>query len=182
MSLLKPLALAALLGVAAIPGARAADAITVPIADSPMPVYNQPNYDWTGFYAGIYGVGEWTATPTSQYGVGLMLGYNQQLDYFVLGAEGDVQTTWNSAGTQFIYGQGLVRAGLVVTDQLVAYVAGGVGSDFAAAPQVHGLVGAGLEYAVSDEFSVRAQYLYGIPLNAGTTGKHQATVGVMYHF
>jgi outer membrane immunogenic protein len=182
MSSLKPLALAALLGAASISGAHAADAITVPVSDTSIPVYNEPSYDWTGFYAGVYGVGEWTATPTSQYGGGLALGYLHQLDFFVLGVEGDVQMTWNGAGTSFFYGQGLARGGLVVTDQLVAYLAAGAGSDFAAAPQAHALVGGGLELAATEDISVRAQYLFGIGLNAASANKHQASLGVLYHF
>jgi outer membrane immunogenic protein len=181
MSALKTIALAALLGSVSVTGAFAADAITVPVStNNALPVYNDPSHDWTGFYAGIYGVGEWN--PASQYGVGLAAGYNHQIDYFVLGAEGDVQTSWNAAGTQFFYGQGLVRGGIVVTDELLAYTAAGVGTDFAAAPQLHALVGGGLEYAVTEDISVRGQYLYGIPLNAGTAAKHQATVGVLFHF
>lgn len=182
MSLLKPLALAALVGAASVSGAYAADAITVPVAESPVPVYQDQSYDWTGFYAGVYGVGEWTATPTSEYGVGLAAGYLHQFDFFVLGAEGNIQTTFDTGGTQYFYGQGLVRGGVVVTDELLAYAAAGVGTDFAAAPQLHALVGGGLEYAVTEDISVRGQYLYGIGLNAASTNTHQASVGAFFHF
>ena len=56
MSLFKKMALAALATTFPMGAAFAADLITVPTSTpAEMPVYEEPGFDWSGFYAGVYG-------------------------------------------------------------------------------------------------------------------------------
>ena len=89
MSLLRTSAVAALMTIASVAGASAADAIAMPVDPSPveMPVYDDTGFDWNGFYAGIYGVGQWGGLSGGQYGLGIDAGVNAQFDFFLIGGE-----------------------------------------------------------------------------------------------
>ena len=170
--------------IAALPmGAHAADTITVPTsAPAEMPIYQQPGFDWGGFYAGIYG-GAQSRESGTQYGLGVQAGVNAQFDFYLLGAEvavhglaeGDADVGNSS------YGQILGRAGLVVTDNVLVYAAGGYGIDLGAPDESEVLVGGGVELAVTDNVSIEAQYLHGFPLEGGEA-LDQITFGANFHF
>lgn len=177
-----------LIGLAIISAISVAPAALAADAYAPMPlssgeslgVYDHADFDWTGFYGGIYGAAQ-TNPGGWGYGAGLALGVNKQTDYFVLGAEvalhGLTINTPNRA-----YGQILARGGLVVTDELLAYGAVGYGVDFGPTDNQHVLVGGGLEYAVSENVTLRGQYLYGFAANATSTPINQVTLGANWHF
>jgi len=182
MRLFNTLAAAALittagLGVGAV---QAADLITMPVSSSPVEVPVADTYDWNGFYTGVYGVVQNSPAGGTQYGLGINAGVNAQFDFFLVGAEvalhgltgGVLDTT---------YGQVLGKAGVVITDSVMLYAAAGYGIDLGAPAEEDALVGGGVELALNDSMSVRAQYLHGFPISGGNP-KDQFTVGAHFNF
>jgi len=152
----------------------APDAAALPVADG--------NFDWNGFYAGVYGVTQFSPGKGAQYGVGLDLGLNAQYDFYLLGAEvaaHGLNSSDDSSGTS--YGQVLARGGVLVTDDVAIYAAAGYGLDLGPADNSQWLFGGGLEMAVTDNVSLRAQYLHGFA-NTGEQTTNQVTIGANYHF
>jgi outer membrane immunogenic protein len=184
MSLFNRIAAAALMTIAPLAGAQAADAITMPVAEAPVEpvVYDDPGFDWNGFYAGAYGVGQDGAESGAQFGAGIDAGYNAQFDYFVLGGELAVHGLLeNEGGDLGAYGQALAKAGLVVTDDVLLYAAGGYGKSFGETEEDDALLGGGVEFAVAENVTARAQYLHGFPLT-GDNPKDQVSLGANFHF
>lgn len=181
MSLFKTIALAALAVTVPTAAARAADPITIPTSTPiEMPIHEDAGFDWSGFYAGVYGGVQNGETNETQYGLGAQAGVNAQFDFYLLGAEVAVHGLSGDVG-ETSYGQILGRAGLVVTDDVVVYAAGGYGIDLGTPDESDALLGGGVELAVTDNVSVEAQYLHGFPLNGGNA-KDQFTVGANFHF
>lgn len=182
MSLFKKIALAALATALPVGSVFAADPITVPTSTPvDIPVYDEPGFDWSGFYAGVYGAAQNSTIGGTQYGLGIQAGVNAQFDYYLLGAEVAVQGLTGGAVGNTTYGQVLGRAGLVVSDDVLVYAAGGYGIDLGPPDEQDVLLGGGVELAVTDTISVEAQYLHGFPLNGGNP-KDQFTVGANFHF
>lgn len=182
MNTIGTIGLAVVAAIAVTPAALAADAYApIPLSSGEaLGIYDHADFDWNGFYGGLYGVAQ-TNPAGWGYGAGLALGVNKQIDYFLLGAEVAVHgLTINTANRG--YGQILARGGLVLTDELLAYGAVGYGLDFGPLNNQHILVGGGLEYAVTENVSLRGQYLYGIPANGTSTPINQVTFGANWHF
>jgi outer membrane immunogenic protein len=181
MSLFKMFALAAVAATLPTGGAMAADIITVPTSTPvTMPVAEGMAFDWNGFYAGVYTGGQFSQVGGDQVGLGITAGVNAQFGFYLLGAEVAVHGLTGGVG-ETSYGQILGRAGLVVTDDVVVYAAGGYGIDLGEPAEDDVLVGGGVEFAVTDSVSVNAQYLHGFPLSGGND-KDQITIGAKYHF
>jgi hypothetical protein len=181
MRMFNRIAIVALATVAPIGVAAAADLITVPTSTpAELPVYEEPGFDWSGFYAGVFGGVQNSPAGGTQYGLGAQAGVNAQFDFYLLGAEVAVQGLTGGVGDTS-YGQILGRAGLVVTDDVLVYAAGGYGIDLGPPAEEDALLGGGVELAVSDSISVRAQYLHGFPTQGGNP-KDQFTVGANFHF
>ncbi|HEY0917910.1 outer membrane protein [Devosia sp.] len=172
----------AVLLVAPLSGAAAADAFAVPVTSSPVgiPVADATAFDWTGFYAGIFGVGQTAEGTGLQLGAGLDLGVNAQFEFLLVGAEVALQ---GLTGDVFdtAYGQILGKAGVVITDDVLLYAAAGYGIDLGAAAANDVLLGGGVEYAVNEDFTVRAQYLHGFAVTGGEPTE-QITLGTNFHF
>ena len=101
-------------------------------------------------------------------------------NFVLAGAEVAVQGL--SGGTQATsYVSGLGRAGLLVSDNLLAYGAAGYGLDTGAPNESDLLAGGGIEYGLGDGLSFRAQYLHGFPVT-GANGKDQISLGAQFHF
>lgn len=179
----KTLALATLVSLAPIGAAMAADLITVPTSTQmEMPIAQDAGFDWSGFYAGVHGGAQNGSVSDTQYGLGIQAGVNAQFDFYLLGAEVAVTgLVGNDTVGETGYGQILGRAGLVVSDNVLVYAAGGYGVDLGVPEEEDVLLGGGVELAVTDAISVRAQYLHGFPVQGGNT-KDQFTVGASYHF
>lgn len=182
MKLFGTLALGALATTLTMGTALGADMITVPTSTpAEMPIYEEPAFDWSGFYAGIYGGAQNGATSGTQYGLGVQAGVNAQFDFYLLGAEVAVHGLTGGSVGDTSYGQILGRAGLVVTDDVLVYAAGGYGIDLGPPNEQDAMLGGGVELAVTDSITVEAQYLHGFPLTGGNA-KDQFTVGANFHF
>ncbi len=176
------IALATLATAIPVGAVHAADLITVPTSTPvEMPVYEEAGFDWNGFYAGVYGGVQNSDIGGTQYGLGVQAGVNAQFDFYLLGAEVAVQGITGGNNVETSYGQILGRAGLVVTDDVVVYAAGGYGIDLGAPEEHDVLLGGGVELAVTDSISVRAQYLHAFPVQ-GDNPKDQFTIGANFHF
>lgn len=163
-------------------GARAADLLaystsggqSVPVAST------QPAYDWSGFYAGVYGAYQHSAASGDAFGLGVDAGVNATFNFALVGAEVAV-TGLDANSAAAGYGQALGRAGLLVTDSALLYGTAGYGVDLGAGGGSDMLVGGGIEYAVNPTTSLRAQYLHGIP-TSGDDSRDQVTLGAQFHF
>lgn len=181
MKLFNRLVLSTLATTITCGSATSADLITVPTSTPvEMPVYEEPGFDWSGFYAGVYGVGQNGSVSDTQFGIGVQAGVNAQFDFYLLGAEVAVHGLTGDVGNT-TYGQILGRAGLVVSDDVLVYAAGGYGIDLGAPEEDDVLMGGGVELALTENVSVEAQYLHGFPLDGGNE-KNQFTVGANFHF
>lgn len=188
MNNLKKVALAALLSTTAFGGAFAADAIGVPAPAIPAaPVYDDSGFDWNGFYAGAnVGAQNNIDTDETNWSIGGQAGVNATFDFFLVGAEVAVDGVFDEDET-YAYGSALARGGALVTEDLLAYGAIGYGSDFdsdaANAAGDHILAGGGLEYAATENVSVRGQYLYGWGQDEATDSDiHKFQIGANFHF
>lgn len=152
------------------------------------PVMYAPAHNWSGFYVGINGGGgfgrsSWDSTGGFDVSGGLVggtIGYNYQSGPAVFGVEGDA--AWSnirgSTTTLCALGcetrntwLGTARARLGYSwDRFLPYVTGGAafgevkantpGFAGASSTQVGWAAGAGVEYAITNNLSVKAEYLY----------------------
>jgi outer membrane immunogenic protein len=173
------LAIAALLAAPA--ATQAADLGPVPSYKAPP--YVAPSYfSWSGFYVGINGGYGWGKADTaalsldpSGFLVGGTIGYNLQTGSWVWGIEGDfdysamkddfgpleVKVPW------FATARG--RIGYAGWNNFMPYITGGAafakleadaGAANASDTRVGWTVGAGVEYALYNAWSVKLEYLY----------------------
>ncbi len=161
--------------------AMAADLPRRTAAAAPAPAYK--SFNWTGAYAGLnagYGFGKESASAKSAvgdikgYSVGGTAGYNQQIDNFVVGVEGDFAKTNidGSTGTNSAkitsFGTVRARAGVAVDRALVYGTAGYAGGNNKVTTAAGSgsewengyAAGAGIEYAFTNNVSAKAEYLY----------------------
>jgi outer membrane immunogenic protein len=179
---MRPIALFVLLGVGSLPAAaHAADALALPTStQAAIPVQDDAGFDWSGFYAGIYGVGQSSPVGGLQYGLGLDVGATAAFDFFLVGGEVAFHGLTGGAGATS-YVQAVGSGGVLLADNLAAYGAVGYGLDLGAPVESDMLVGGGVQLAVTDSVSLRAQYLHGFPLS-GANPKDEFTIGANYHF
>jgi outer membrane immunogenic protein len=214
----------ALVSVAALAGTAAAADLNRPMPAPyyKAPVV-APVFSWTGFYLGLNGGGgfgrsAWDSTGSFNTSGGLVggtIGYNYQIGQAVVGIEGDIDWADINGTTNNACGLGCktsdswlstVRGRLgYAADRFMPYITGGAafGDVKAATPGFAGAnsdragwtLGAGLEFAVAQNWSVKAEYLYvdlgkfncGISCGAAVTDNVSFTTnlvraGVNYHF
>jgi outer membrane immunogenic protein len=182
------------LGVAAVAllssGAFAADLI---IPTTPQPIYESAGFSWDGLYAGVEAGGLFSdngAGDTDTRGlVGAIVGVNFTVaDPIVLGVElqGDYVFESDLGDDDAGMFLALGHVGAVVTDQVLVYAAGGFGV-VGVNGDSNGIyaLGAGVDFAVTDNVSVRGEIL-GLgnfdDANDDFFDSAKATVGVFYHF
>ena len=183
-------------------GAQAADLI---IPTTPQPVYTPAGFDWEGLYVGARIGGAWIGEGNT-YGsvvnggtgnagaftLGAAAGVNFiPVDPFLLGVEvtGDYQWYDGLETAEFFAN---LRAGAVVTDNVLVYALGGVGFQTGDGVDSEGIyqLGGGVEVAVTDAITVRGELVGQGDFSDdvfGTSGdaffeSAKATVGVFYHF
>lgn len=187
-------ATATFLGALTAGSVWAADLPTRKAPPAPMS-YAPPPYDWTGFYIGVnggYGFGDSGSFGSPDGGlVGGTLGYNYQIGQFVIGAEGDWDFADLTHGKTYPLANYRIRQDEIVTararaglalDRTLLYVTGGYagvherGSYFdpvtgLGGSESHwrngGAIGAGAEYALTHNITMKAEYLY-LPLSGKT--------------
>lgn len=184
MRIVKTVLLAALLGGATGGTALGAD-VTVLATSAPgipgeMAVHGG-GFDWSGFYAGIYGGVQQETGADTRLGLGIQAGVNAQFDFYLVGAEVAVHGLTGGGVGDGGYGQLLGRAGLVVSDDVLVYAAGGYGLNLGTPAQDAALLGGGVEISLTDSLSLDAQYLRGVPLSGGNAN-NQFTLGANFHF
>jgi len=184
------------LGVAAaallVGGAQAADLI---IPTTPQPIYEAAGFDWEGLYVGARAGGQflgdtvYAGSPTnSTAGVlGASVGVNFiPVDPFLIGAEVTADYIWNNAAPSTGEYFANVRAGAVVTDSVLVYAIGGLGTNNRTGfnEGVYQL-GGGVEMAVTDSITVRGELVGQGDFDGADDSFFEgakATVGVAYHF
>ncbi|MEB2842955.1 outer membrane protein [Endobacterium cereale] len=166
--------------------ARAADAVEQ-IPEAPVAIETAaPVFTWSGPYAGLHGGYGWgngdlntgAGTFSDNFDGGRFggfVGYNWQMSNgFVAGIEGDVNYDWNeeSIGTTDVSSgfSGSARARLgYAMDRALPYIAGGwtatnvkaEGPGIDTDDTLHGwTIGAGVDYAFTDNIFGRAEYRY----------------------
>jgi len=187
------------LGVAAAAllagGAQAADLI---IPTTPQPIYEAAGFDWEGLYVGVRAGGQfvgavsggttYTGYPASSTSgvLGAAVGVNFiPVDPFLLGAEvtGDYIWTPDFSTGEFFAN---LRAGAVVTDSVLVYAIGGIGTNNRTGSNVGVYqAGAGVELAVTDSITVRGEVVAQGDFDGAADAVFEgakATVGVFYHF
>ena len=176
MTLISKLILAGV--IAAMPvAAHATDLLTS--GNTSLPVASS-GFDWNRFYAGVYGIGQGSSAGGAQFGAGVDVGVDARLEFVLVGAEVRVQGLDGGAGTAG-YVEGLGKAGIALSDSAILYGAGGLGASFSGPSESDGLLGGGVELALTDSVSVDARYLHGFPIT-GANPKDQVTVGANFHF
>jgi outer membrane immunogenic protein len=178
-------------------GALAADLPTAKGAPQSPTYFAPPPFTWTGFYLGVNGGWSWGDLSSSNFTagnsglIGGTVGYNMQLNQFVLGLEADLDGTdmittntyglgSNKFGTHALTTE-RVRAGFAI-DRALLYVTGGYAGLQTTASfndTVHntsgwtsdwrngGAIGAGVEYAITNNITAKAEYLY-LPFSDST--------------
>jgi outer membrane immunogenic protein len=190
-----------LAGVAAIAFASGAQAADLGVARGPVAAaIIAPVFGWTGFYIGLnagYGWGSYTQYSAVGIGPGVspkgfvggaQIGYNYQINNFVLGIEADFQSgprgssPVGTAGPTYVcatgpcvvnvnwFGTVRGRAGVAFDRALIYATAGLAYGGFnggiqnstyvGSSTKVGYAVGAGLEYAFTNNFTAKAEYLY----------------------
>jgi outer membrane immunogenic protein len=147
-----------------------------------------PSYDWTGFYLGLNGGGAWgtsrfnfAAPGTTRFGTagglfGGTAGVNYQIGHLVLGLEGDFD--WadvSGSGNCVLAGitcssrndwMGTARGRIgYAFDRFMPYVTGGAAfgdlkTGLATGDQTGWTVGGGIEYALSNKWTIKLEYLH----------------------
>jgi outer membrane immunogenic protein len=151
------------------------------------PIYN-PIFNWTGFYLGINGGGGWGQSQWDNVGtfslsgglIGGTIGYNWQFGQAVVGVEGDLDWSGIKGTTTAFCAPGCTtqnhwlstvrgRVGYAF-DRILPYLTAGlaVGDINSTLPGLPGgtadnagwTVGAGVEFGVIANVTVKAEYLY----------------------
>jgi outer membrane immunogenic protein len=142
--------------LALMAGIAAAADLPPPVAPPPPPmlVPTPIAFNWSGFYFGGHGgYGFGSGAFTDGAIIGGQLGVNYQFNNFVLGAEGD--GSWVDWGGTDVVGTIRLRGGFAF-DRLLAYGTGGAAFE----GDVGWVAGGGIEYAVTDHFTVGVEYLH----------------------
>jgi outer membrane immunogenic protein len=181
MRMLRRLLLASLASGAGIGVGTAAEPISVPVESGGVAVpLAGEGFNWSGFYAGVYGVAQRGGERDAEVGLGVEAGVNAQLNFFLVGGEvalhGLISDTIDTA-----YGRITGRGGVLVTEDLLAYVSAGYGIALTGTGETDALAGGGLEYAITDGISVNAEYLHGFAVE-GDSPTNQISLGARFHF
>lgn len=141
--------------------------------------YASPTFDWDGFYAGVGLAGSAYNTGVTIGQVEGVAGVNFTSGQLLFGAE--IYAGWavnnGGAGSGLVGGE--VRAGYLVDPAVLLYISGG-GQFFTNGAVGLGTVGAGVEFAVTDDVTLDFEYKF-LWNNAALNG-HQIGASVLWHF
>lgn len=159
-----------------ITGALAADpVITVEPAYIP-----DPGFDWDGFYMGVGVTGASFPAHTTGY-LDLIAGANFTSGSMLFGVEGWIGGYRDSVPVHG-WGGGIEgRLGLLATPDALLYVSGG--GYFADTGDQFGTIGAGAEFAVTNDVTIDLEYKYwGWSNVAALIPAHSVGVSMNWHF
>ena len=171
-------------------GAMAAD-LYVP--ETPAPIYEEAGVGFEGLYVGVTGGAAFT--QDDGFGTfGVVAGVNFAVaDPIVAGLEVALDGVY--LGDDFVdetIGNAAVRAhlGAMVTDNVMVYALAGVGVLFNGEEGDdgddnslgYGEIGAGVEFGVTDNVSIRGELAYLRGFEGDDTSAGRATAGVLFHF
>jgi outer membrane immunogenic protein len=182
----------------AVLGSVAAQAADLIIPTTPEPIYEAAGFDWEGLYVGARVGGQFVGAvsggttyagypASSTSGVlGAVVGANFiPVDPFLIGAEVSADYIWNNTFSTGEYFANL-RAGAVVTDSVLVYAIGGLGTNNRTGfNQGVYQLGGGVEFAVTDSITVRGEVVGQGDFDGASDSFFEgakATVGVSYHF
>lgn len=149
----------------------AALATDLPAADA--------GFDWNRAYAGIFGAAQIGPGPAFGAGAGFDVGVDSRFEFLLTGARIAVHGAVGGAGdTVALDATG--RLGVLLSDDLLVYGAGGLGVGLVPDHQSVALVGAGVEMAVGNDLSVDTRLMHAIPISGGS-GSEQFTIGANLH-
>ncbi|MGJ8528221.1 hypothetical protein [Maritalea sp.] len=173
MNILKTISIAALAGAAMTAGAQAADPVTNYVSEAP--VYATPGFDWNRYYIGLNS--SYIVSGTNYWGIGGVAGINIQDGSMVYG--GELEASARIIGGNISGGiyEATVRAGVLVSDDVLLYATGGGGSYNGVGV---GLVGAGMEFAVAQDVTIGAEYNY--LFDNGGTVAHEVDGKIRWYF
>lgn len=180
MRALTTIGIAALAAMVLATGARATDFVTyeAPTIEPVTPVYEEPAFDWNGFYAGAI-VGWYTEPGDTAFTFGKAVGVNFTAGNILYGVEFNllqynfVPSYWEAVGR--------TRLGLLVNDNLLVYKTLGVGyyNNGAGDYGTYIAAGGGVEYALGRHFSVRGEYH--AEIFPGFCCGHDFQLGLLWH-
>lgn len=174
MHVLAKASLAFLLAAGVVSATQAADLVVLDpvIYDESQPMI------WDGFYAGVTGGA--SRTSVGYVNVGAAVGYNAVVaDGVVVGVELQASTYFNQNGYIGSDILALARAGVLLSDDVLVYGLAGVGV-LIPETEVY-TIGAGLEYAVADNVSLRLE-AQGLGSFGGAPQLGKLSIGAMFHF
>lgn len=120
-------------------------------------VTDSSGFDWDGFFATVYAAYVSSDSFASSTAYGLSIGGNVTSGNFLFGGVGTIGQLHGGAGDGAYQMQGVVRAGYLVTDNILLYGLAGLGwetyNDATYVP-----TGLGAEVAFTDNLSLRLQY------------------------
>jgi len=153
-----------LLGIAAssllATGALAHEATPAP-APVVAPVYNSATFDWDGFYVGVGLTGLALSTGVNYGFADVIAGVNITSGKLLFGLEGWFGVWSNSVPATGYGGGAEARVGYLATPDALLYVSGG--GYIAHNSDKFGTLGAGVEFAISDNASIDFEYKYWFP-------------------
>lgn len=142
-----------------------------------------PTFDWNGFYAGLGVTGStwWNGGPSVMQGsIDGIVGVNVTSDQFLFGVEGQLSGYVDDTSTRGWIAKGEVRAGYLATENALIYAAlealhFDAGANYAG-------VGAGLEFAATDNMSVDIEGTYYPWTDNGAWRSAQVSGSLLWHF
>lgn len=171
------------LALAALATATALSATAAQAADlykpDPVMAMASPSFNWDGFYAGIGGAGSFYNTGVTIGQVEVEAGVNFTSGDFLFGAEALVGWAINNAGTNSAVIGAEGRLGYLVTPEVLLYLSGG-GVHYFNGSTTFGTLGAGVEFAVTDDVSLDLEYKY--LWNSAALNGHEIGASVLWHF
>jgi outer membrane immunogenic protein len=133
-------------------------------------------FNWTGFYAGAHGGYSLPdgAGLNDSYEIGGQVGVNRQFGQVVLGIEADGGAVdWGP-----VTAVGSVRGRLgYALDRFLPYVTGGMGIEDA----IGWSLGAGVDYAITDRWSIGVDYLHGDFIGGHTADMVRGRVNYLFN-
>jgi outer membrane immunogenic protein len=165
------LAMLATAATAALSTSAFAADLIMDVPEAPAVVDN--TYTWDGAYFGAFVSGQ---QVPSTLGIGVVVGVNASSDAILFG--GELEGSLLSDGSWTAQADG--RLGVFVADNIALYGFAGIGTHSANGAFVP--VGAGLEFGVAENVSLKTEYQYNFDWDNAAQNSNVVKVGLNWHF